>query len=137
MKVYDAENRVLGRLASMIAKELLEGEEEIRVVNAEKAFITGKKKNIFDKYRENRERGKQMNGPYFPRRPERIFKRTVRGMLPHRQPRGRKAFKRFRAYIGVPDEFKDEDIQEPDVKSSRGKIGVDLSEVSEYLGAEF
>ena len=136
MKVYDAEDKVLGRMASVIAKELLKG-EEIRVVNAEKAFITGKKNNIFEKYRKNRERGKQMNGPYFPRRPERIFKRTVRGMLPYQQPRGRKAFKRFRAYIGVPKEFENEDITVPDVKSSRGKIGVTLSDISEYLGAEF
>ncbi len=136
MKVYDGENKVLGRLATLVVKDLLEG-EDVRVVNAEKVFIVGDKDNILAKYRQNRERGKQRKGPFYPRRPERIFKRTVRGMLPYQQPRGRKAFKRLRAYIGVPKEFEESEIVVPDVKSATGKKGVTLAEVSSYLGAKF
>lgn len=136
MKVYDGDGKILGRLASKIASELLEG-QEIRVVNAEKIFIIGNKKNILEDYEKKRARGKQINAPKFPRRPERIFKRTVRGMLPRGKPKGRKAFKRLRAYIGVPSELKSEDIEEPDVKGSEGKIGITLEEVSEHLGAKF
>ena len=136
MKVYDAENKVLGRLASQVANEILDG-EEIKVVNAEKIFIVGDKQNILEKYKQRRARGKQMNGPNFPRRPERIFKRSVRGMIPHQKPRGRKAFKRLHAYIGMPKEFEDEDITDPDVKDAAGKLGITLEDVSEHLGAEF
>ena len=46
MKVIDAEGHVLGRLASLVAQELLAG-EEIRIVNADRCIITGKKKFLF------------------------------------------------------------------------------------------
>lgn len=136
MKVYNAEGKILGRLAAHIAKELLNG-EEIRVVNADKIFITGQKDSILKKYKQNRERGKIRKGPFYPRRPERIFKRTVRGMLPYQQPRGRKAYKRLRAYIGIPKDFGSEEIKVPDVKDAEGQKGLTLGEVSTHLGAKF
>jgi len=136
MKVYDAEDKILGRLASHVASDILDG-EEVKVVNAEKVFIVGNKKKILENYKEKRARGKQMNGPYFPRRPEKIFRRTVRGMIPHQEPRGRKAFKRLRAYIGTPSELENEEIINPDVKDSTGKLGLTLEEISEHLGAKF
>ena len=43
--IIDASNLLLGRLASIIAKRLLSG-EEIIVVNAEKAVISGNRENI-------------------------------------------------------------------------------------------
>ncbi len=136
MKVYDGQDKIMGRLASQVASEILDG-EEIRIVNAEKIFISGDKRKILEDYEIKRARGKQMNGPYFPRRPEKIFKRSVRGMIPHQKPRGRKAFKRLRAYIGTPSELEDEEIIDPDVKDSTGKIGLTLGEISEHLGAKF
>ncbi len=136
MKVYDGEGKILGRLASRVASDLLDG-EEIHVVNADKVFVIGNKQEIYKDYREKRERGKQRKGPYYPRRPEKIFKRTVRGMMPYQKPRGRKAFKSLRAYVGIPSEMKDEEIIEPDIKSSKGKIGLSVGEIAEHLGAEF
>ena len=41
-------------------------------------------------------------GPKFPRRPDDIFRRAVRGMVPYRKPTGRKAFKTLRVYVGIP-----------------------------------
>lgn len=136
MMVYDGENKILGRLASQITQDLLDG-EQVRVVNAEKIFVTGRKKELYQIYKEKRERGKQRKGPYYPRRPERIFKRTVRGMLPYQQPRGRKAFKRLRAYIGVPSEFEGKDFVGDELKDSEGKVGLSLGDISKHLGAEF
>lgn len=136
MKVYDGHDKIMGRLAAKIAQDLLDG-EEVRVVNAEEIFLTGKKDFILQKYRKRRERGKQMNGPYYPRRPDRIFKRTIRGMLPYQRPRGRKAFKRLRVYVGTPEEVKGQDILDPDVKTSEGEVGITLADVSNYLGAKF
>jgi len=136
MKVYNGDNKILGRLATQIAEDLLSG-EEVRVVNAEKITITGRKNKILAKYRKNRERGKIRKGPYYPRRPEQIFKRTVRGMLPYQKPRGRKALKRFRAYIGIPKGFEEKEFQGEGLKKAQGIKGITLKEVSEYLGAKF
>ncbi len=136
MKVYDAEEKVLGRLVTVIAKELLAG-EEVYVINAEKAFISGKKEEILADYRARRDRGKQRKGPFYPSRPERLFKRTVRGMLPYQKPRGRAAFKNFKAYIGVPRELKKNKVEKVDVKTSEGLAGITLEEISRHLGAKF
>jgi len=136
MKVYDGENKILGRLATRVAEDLLSG-EDVRVVNAEKIFITGDKITILEDFKKKRERGKIRKGPYYPRRPERIFKRTVRGMLPYQQPRGRKAFKRLRAYIGVPSEFEDKEFLGDEVKTTETSRGLTLEEISKHLGAKF
>ena len=136
MKVYDGEDKILGRLATEVAQELLSG-EDVRVVNAEKIFLTGDKIKILEDYKKKRERGKVRKGPYYPRRPERIFKRTVRGMLPYQQPRGRKAFKRLRAYIGVPKEFQGDEFLGEDVKTTETSRGLSLGEISKHLGANF
>ncbi|MFW6037957.1 MAG: 50S ribosomal protein L13 [Candidatus Saliniplasma sp.] len=136
MKVYDGEDKILGRLATKIAKDLLSG-EDVRVVNAEKVFITGDKVTILEDYKKKRERGKIRKGPYYPRRPERIFKRTVRGMLPYQQPRGRKAFKRLRAYIGIPSEFEGKEFVGDEVKTTETSRGLTLGEISKHLGAKF
>ena len=103
-KVIDASNHVLGRLASVIAKRLLNG-EKIVVVNAEKAIITGDRDMVFKRYKEKYDRGSKEKGPYFPRHPEKIFKRTVRGMLPWKTRRGREAYRRLRVFMGVPKEL--------------------------------
>lgn len=101
MKVIDAERHVLGRLASIVAKELLSG-EEVRIVNADKCIITGKRKMVLARYRKKRDLTHARKGPYFPRRSDRIVKRTVRGMLPVKKPRGKEALGRLRVYIHVP-----------------------------------
>ena len=43
-------------------------------------------------------------GPNYPKRPDRIFKRSIRGMLPHKESRGREAFENVRVYVGNPYE---------------------------------
>ena len=47
MKVIDASECIMGRLASAVAKSLLNG-EEIHIVNAENAVISGSKDMVFD-----------------------------------------------------------------------------------------
>ncbi|HID40612.1 MAG TPA: 50S ribosomal protein L13 [Pyrodictium sp.] len=143
MKVVDASGLIMGRLASYVAKALLEGEEVV-VVNAEKAVISGNRASIFAKYSARRERKSIVNprrhGPHYPRRPERILKRAVRGMLPYKQERGRRAFKRLRVYVGVPQEYADaEKITFPDASYTKLKIPkyVTLEQLSTYLGAKF
>lgn len=136
-KVIDAEGHILGRLCSVIAKRLLNG-EKIVVVNAEKAIITGSRANVFQRYKDKYDRGSKEKGPYFPRHPEKIFKRTVRGMLPWDSRRGREAYRRLRVFIGVPEELKDEKFEKVEIalfeKVSKTEKFVMLGEISERLG---
>ena len=137
MKVIDATNMILGRLASRVAKMLLEGEEVV-IVNAEKAVITGNKSYIIEKYQERRNIGSVRKGPYYPRMPDRILRRTVRGMLPIKKPSGRQAYKRLRVYIGVPEEFQNVEFEIiEDAKNRHVRNYMTLGELSKHLGARF
>lgn len=105
MLYIDANDMVLGRLASTVAKKLLNG-ESVCVVNAERSVIMGRPESTLAEYKEKRARGDPYHGPFFPRTPERIFKRTVRGMLPYKTARGSEALKRLKVFISIPNELK-------------------------------
>lgn len=137
MVVIDAENLILGRLASEVAKLLLDG-TEVTIVNAEKAIISGSKKSIMVEYYDKRRVGSARKGPYYPRMPDKILKRTIRGMMPYKKPSGKAALKRLRVYIGVPKELKDEELSTIPRASAAGKVKyIELGEVSRQLGAKF
>jgi len=104
--VINANGLILGRMASMIAKRLLNG-EGIIVVNAEKAVLSGSRKSRVMEAKEFLEVGHPKMGPHHYRRPDRIVRKTVRGMLPYKQPKGKQAYKRLKVFIGIPDELKD------------------------------
>ncbi len=103
--IIDGENAVLGRLASFVAKQALLGKEVV-VVNCKEVVVTGRPRSIIKEYKEAREKGgSSLHGPFFPRFPERIVKRTIRGMLAHKQLRGKTALKRVRCHNEIPAEF--------------------------------
>jgi large subunit ribosomal protein L13 len=108
--IIDAKGLILGRMASIIAKRLLQGESVI-VLNAEKAAISGKRLQIVKEAKTFLEVGHPRKGPYHPRRPDRIVRRTIRGMLPRKKPKGKQAYKRLKVYLGAPKEFGGEEIQ--------------------------
>jgi len=105
MICIDGSNHVMGRLASQIAKMLLLG-KEIYVVNAEKIVISGKPKIVLDSFKERTARGDSYHGPFYPKRPDKVFRRVVRGMLPYKLQKGKQAFKRLKVFISIPDELK-------------------------------
>ncbi len=136
MKIIDASNMVLGRLASNIAKDLLEG-EEIVVINAEKAVILGNKSDIISKYSQRREIGSVRKGPYYPKSPDRILRRTVRGMLPMKKSKGVDAYRRLKVYMGVPREIGANNFEVyEDAKNTKLKGYTTLRELSAQLGAK-
>jgi large subunit ribosomal protein L13 len=104
--IIDAEGLILGRMGTYIAKRLLNG-EEIVIVNAEKAVLSGKKGGKLADAKEFLGVGAPMRGPFHYRRPDRIVRKSVRGMLPYKRPKGRQAYKRLRVYMGMPDDLKD------------------------------
>jgi len=137
MAFIDASEHVLGRLASVVAKRLLDG-EEIVVVNAERALVTGDRAGIFREFKWRREVGSQRKGPFYPKRPDRILERAIRGMVPHKRPRGKTAMKRLKVCVAVPAEYKDKKLEKiPEASHVTTESFVSLGEISRYLGAEF
>jgi large subunit ribosomal protein L13 len=134
--VVDASDLVLGRAASYIAKRLLKG-ESIVVVNAEKSVVTGGRHMVIDFYVANRARGSKRTGPHYPRYPDRIFRRTVRGMLPHLKTRGKVAFEHLEVFMGVPDVYANVPHQTIDDAKARPALRppTTLEEISRLLGA--
>jgi large subunit ribosomal protein L13 len=108
--IIDAKGLILGRMASIIAKRLLQGENVI-ILNAEKAAISGKRLQIVKSAKTFLEVGHPRKGPYHPRRPDKIVRRTIRGMLPRKKPKGKQAYKRLKVYLGTPSEFNNEETQ--------------------------
>jgi large subunit ribosomal protein L13 len=103
--IVDAKDAIAGRLAAYTAKQLLKG-ESIHIINAERAIITGDPVGIEQKYKERRERGSPQHGPFYPKSPDMLLRRMIRGMLPYKQPKGRVAFKKLRVHIGTPEDLK-------------------------------
>jgi len=139
VKIYDAEGQILGRLSSTIAKELLKG-ESIIVVNAEKAVISGSPKATIKHYHIRIKRGDPLKGPFFPKTPDGILRRAVRGMLPWKKAKGRTAYKRLKVFIGVPEKLKEnatefKKIEAADAKRLKTK-SIKLGDLSIALGAK-
>jgi len=105
--VINAEGLILGRMASKVAKKLLNGENVI-IVNAEKSVLSGKKKSKVAEAKQFLEVGAPKRGPFHYRRPDRIMRKTVRGMLPIKQPKGKTAYKKLKVFMGVPEDLKDQ-----------------------------
>ncbi len=107
MMIIDGEGQILGRVATRVAKELLDGKQVV-IVNAEKMIISGREKEITEKWkrrRDLRDLAKPAKNPKYPRRPDQLVKRSIRGMLPWKSSRGREAYKRLKVHLGVPKEF--------------------------------
>jgi large subunit ribosomal protein L13 len=134
--VVDVSGLILGRAASLIAKRLLNG-EVIVVVNAEKSVVTGSRSSVLEIYRAHRARGSKRTGPHFPRYPDRIFRRTVRGMLPHLKRRGKEAFRRLEVHIGIPPELQQIKLETLETARVRPAVRppMTLLEVTRLLGA--
>ncbi|NPV79665.1 MAG: 50S ribosomal protein L13 [Firmicutes bacterium] len=111
--VVDAENKVLGRLASQIAAVLrgkhrptytpfIDSGDHVIVVNADKVILTGKKRQQKIYYRHSGYPGGLKAVKYdelLNTRPELAIRLAVWGMLPHNRL-GRKLIKKLRVYKG-------------------------------------
>lgn len=103
--IIDATNAPLGRLASFAAKQSLFG-KSIVIVNCNSAIISGRRRSVIGEYKIARQRGgSSLKGPFFPKDPFRLVKRTIRGMLPYKNERGRTALKRIICFNDIPQEY--------------------------------
>lgn len=138
MIVMDAEGAVLGRMASHAAKQLLHGEKVV-IVNAEKAVISGGAKNIHAKYKQRLDRTNRANPlkqTKFPRVPDRIVRRTVRGMLNLKTNRGANAYKNLSVFMGVPDKYTEQVVKYEGKTPSKKITVLELSKMLGWKGGE-
>jgi len=105
--VVDGKGHLLGRLASITAKQLLAG-KKVAVVRAEQILISGsltRNKVKYAQFVQKRTNTNPKRGPIHFRSPARIFWRTVRGMLPHKTVRGQLALGRLATFEGIPEPY--------------------------------
>ena len=135
--IIDGRNAVLGRLGSAVAQRIMDG-EEIVVVNAESIIVTGERDMIFADYKARVDRGDttKRKGPFYPRRADLLFKRSVRGMIPWTTTSGREAYRRLHVYVGTPKQFADAETVkiEDAMKKINGKYTT-LGAISKFLGS--
>ncbi len=131
--VVDARDCIVGRVASNVAERALDG-ETVAVINAEQAVITGREDAILEKFKDRRRHGSD-RGPMYPKRPDRIFKRSIRGMIPYKTTNGREAFENIRVYVGNPNDQDGEVLDGTSLDRLSNIKFVSLGDVSETLGA--
>ena len=112
--IVDAEGKTLGRLASEVARILrgkhkpyyaphLDCGDYVIVINAEKIHVTGRKLDNKIYYRHSGYPGglKRMTlREMLQRRPTRVIRKAVWGMLPHNRL-GRRMIKKLKVYAGA------------------------------------
>ena len=135
-RVIDISDCIMGRVASHVAEAALDG-DRIAIVNAERAVLTGRKNDVLERYRKRTEL-RSDRGPHYPKRPDGIVKRAVRGMLPYKTRRGREAFENVRVYVGNPfdeTEYKLEVLEDTTLDRLSNIRFVHLGEISAKIGA--
>ncbi|KAL7419233.1 60S ribosomal protein L16A [Cryptotrichosporon argae] len=103
--VIDGKGHLLGRLASIIAKQILSG-QKVTVVRCEEINASGsffRNKLRYHAYLHKRHIvNPKKSGPFHFRAPSRILFKAVRGMVPHKTARGAAALRRLSLFEGVP-----------------------------------
>ena len=103
--VIDGKGHLLGRLASIVAHEILRGQKVV-VVRAEGLDISGHKYRnrikFMDFIRKHRNSNPKKGSHIHYHSPARIFWRTVRGMVPHKTTRGAEALGKLKVFEGIP-----------------------------------
>jgi len=106
--VVDCKGHMLGRLASVVAKELLNG-QKVTLVRSEEINISGslyRNKVLWERFLQKRmNTNPTRGGPIHNRAPSKMVRRAIRGMVPHKTARGTAALGRLRVYEGVPHPF--------------------------------
>ena len=123
--IVDAEDAILGRLASKVAKILrgknkpdftphVDGGDNVIVINSEKVKLTGKKLSDKIYLRHTGYPGGQRSQTpqdILAKYPERLVEKAVRGMLP-KNKLGRKIFTNLHVVVGAEHKF---EAQKPKV----------------------
>jgi len=137
----------MGRLASTVAELLIKAAREDRddkviIINSEKAIVSGRPRSVLNIYQAKYKLNHPRKGPFFPRMPDMIMKRTVRGMLPYQRKNvGRRAIRNLKVEIGCPSHL-ESDLPDGHESGDDSKIRralpdrfILLGDISANLGA--
>ncbi|KAG9070366.1 60S ribosomal protein L16B [Linnemannia hyalina] len=105
--VIDGKGHLLGRLASIVAKQALTGQRVV-VVRCEELNVSGsffRNKLKYHAFLRKRCVVNPSRGAFHFRAPSRIFYRAIRGMVPHKTARGAAALDRIKLFEGVPPPY--------------------------------
>jgi len=105
--IVDCYGHLLGRLASIVAKELLNGQKVV-LVRAEELNISGslfRNKDKFARFLRKRTATNPTRGHWHMRSPSKILWRVIRGMIPHKTQRGKAALERLKIFEGIPHPY--------------------------------
>jgi large subunit ribosomal protein L13 len=134
----DGTNMRLGRVATGVAKQLINGNSVV-IVNVEKMVVSGSRASVLSKYARWMELKTYKNpedvGPKQQRTPDRLVFYAIRNMLP-KSPSGKASLKKLKVFIGIPDALKSKSfqkIEEADVKYLKGSY-MKIEDISRSLG---
>uniref|UniRef100_A0A182M3B8 Large ribosomal subunit protein uL13 n=1 Tax=Anopheles culicifacies TaxID=139723 RepID=A0A182M3B8_9DIPT len=105
--LIDGRGHLLGRLASVVAKQILTGNAVV-VVRCEGLQLSGhffRNKIKFLAYLRKRCNVNPARGPFHFRAPSRMLWKAIRGMVPHKTKRGQNALRRLKVYEGIPPPY--------------------------------
>mmetsp|Transcript_1555 Transcript_1555/g.3390 ORF Transcript_1555/g.3390 Transcript_1555/m.3390 type:complete len:204 (-) Transcript_1555:72-683(-) len=105
--IIDCKGHLLGRLASIVAKELLNG-QHVTCLRTEDINISGslfRNKLKYADFKRKKMNSNPRRGPFHYRAPAKIFWRSVRGMIPHKTARGAAAMDRLKSFEGMPHPY--------------------------------
>jgi len=105
--VVDAKNHLMGRLASVVAKQLKSGQKVV-VVRCEELHVSGslyRNKLKFEAFLNLRFSTNPIRGHFHERSPSKIFRRCVRGMINYKTTAGSAALTLLECYEGVPEKY--------------------------------
>merc|ERR1712232_12324 len=105
--LIDGRGHLYGRLASIVAKELLAG-QKIIVVRCNEMCISGslvRNRVKYAQFRNKRMNTNPSHGPFHFKAPAKMFWRTVRGMVNQKTARGQAALGRLSTVDGIPHPY--------------------------------
>lgn len=105
--IIDGRDHLLGRLASVVAKELLAGQKVV-IVRCDEMVISGSITRNRVKYAQFRKKRMNTNpgrGPFHFKSPARMVWRTIRGMIHQKSARGQAALGRLSTFEGIPHPY--------------------------------
>ncbi|CAG8484088.1 13888_t:CDS:2 [Acaulospora morrowiae] len=142
--IIDAKGHLLGRLASIVAKQILSG-QRIVIVRAEALNVSGsffRNKIKYHDYLRKRMVVNPARGPFHFRAPSKILYKTIRGMIPHKTSRGAAALGRLKIFEGIPPPYdKQKRMVVPDalrvLRLKPGRKYTTISRLSKEVGWKY
>ena len=138
MIIINAENKVVGRIASFVAEQALAG-QTVHVLQCENAVLTGPRAYNLANLHAHISltvKGNPLRSPKYSKMADQILRIAIRGMLPKKGMRGRDAMRRVHCHIGTPAILQGQTITDLSNAKPRGSVKTTrIGELAQMMGA--